>query len=216
MGGLVHGLLPVVPVPLCRLSFAVATHTTSQDEKGSWNKKARGYCQGPAGNACIDLFRLQALQRSRRSSGWSRGPLGFIPGIFSPLVPFSYLQVYCLNLVFLFPSVFLLVIFFILLLSYFPYFFNFSIYFFSFLLLYFIYLQIHFDLIIAPAFRFYFVMLLFTLISFCLYLLHIPFLSLPFPHTCWFCHSLLRSFLRFSSVTIIYLVQDTGTRLHQS
>lgn len=193
MGGLVHGLLPVVPLPLCWLGFAVATHTTSQGEKGDWNKKAKGYCQGPAGNACIDLFRLQALQRSRRSSGWSRGPLGFIPGTFFPLVPFSYLQVYCLNLVFFFPSVFLLVIFFIVLLSYFPSFFNLSV-FFSFLLLYFIYLQIRFDLIIASAFRFCFVMLLFILICFCLYLLllHIPFLSLPFPHICWFCHSLLR------------------------
>ena len=85
MGGLVHGLMPVVPLPLCRLGFAVATHTTSQGEKGDWNKKARAYCQGPDGNACIDLFRLHALQRSRRSCGWSRGPLGFIPGIFSSL-----------------------------------------------------------------------------------------------------------------------------------
>jgi len=34
MGGLVHGLLPVVPLPLCRLGFAVATHTMSQGEKG--------------------------------------------------------------------------------------------------------------------------------------------------------------------------------------
>jgi hypothetical protein len=88
MGGLVHGLLPVVPLRLCRLGFAVATHTTSQGEKGDWNKKARAYCQGPDGNACIDLFRLQALQCSRRSCGWSRGPLGFIPAIFFPFVSF--------------------------------------------------------------------------------------------------------------------------------
>jgi hypothetical protein len=115
--------------------------------------------------------------------------------------------------VFFFRSVFLLVIFFLVLFSYFPSFFILSLFFISCCYVV-IYLQIHFDLIIVPVFRFCFVMLLFSLIYFCLYLLHIPFISLPFPHICWFCHSLRRSFLRFSSLANIHLVQDTSTRLH--
>ena len=182
MGGLVHGLSPVVPVPFCRLGFAVATHTMSQGKRkaiqiNGRERIVRERTVTPA-LTCLDYRHCSGVEEVVNDQGDRLGL--YLVFFFFPLVTFSYLQVYCLNLVFFISSILFLLL-------------HFSSLFYSrisrlffqpsfiFILSCFcvpIFLQIHFDLIIAPVFLFCFVMLLFTYLS-CLYCL--PILSLSFP-----------------------------------